>query len=237
MEKAVFIIAFFCAYIIQAITGFAGNMFSMPVGTMTIGLNSSIAVLNTMSMIMCGILVVLNIKDVNWREFAKIIVVMIVFMFVGIWINTILPLPFLLKIYGTVIILIGLKNLVFPSTKNLPEWALWLVLVLSGIIQGMFVSGGALMVVYAVQKIKDKQQFRITLSLTWTVLNIIYAALAFQRGYFTDDVLFIILICIPIGFIATFIGNKLQKKVNEDIFLKIVYVLLLVIGVILLVTS
>ncbi len=185
----------------------------------------------------CGLLTVLNIKHVNWREFGKIIAVMVVFMVVGIWLDTLMPLHVLLKIYGAVIVIIGAKNLLSPKHKFMPEWALWIILALAGLIQGMFVSGGALLVIYAVQKLRDQQQFRITLSAIWTVLNFIYAGIAFQQGHFTGDVVQIIVFCIPLAVLATFLGNKLQKKISQEKFLKLTYVLLLGIGLVLLVTS
>ena len=97
--------------------------------------------------------------------------------------------------------------------------------------------GGALLVIYAVQKLRDQQQFRITLSAVWTVLNLIYAGIAFQQGHFTGDVVQIIVFCVPLAVLATFLGSKLQKKISQERFLKLTYVLLLCVGVILLVTS
>ena len=44
MEKYLFWGAFFFAYLINGITGFAGNIFAMPVGMSTIGHETSIAV-------------------------------------------------------------------------------------------------------------------------------------------------------------------------------------------------
>ena len=211
MEKALFLAAFFFAYTVQAITGFAGNIFAMPVGTTLLGLSPTVSILNAMGFFACGLLAVLNIKHVNWREFGKIIAVMIVF--------------------------IGAKNLIFTRQKFLPEWALWIILALAGLIQGMFVSGGALLVIYAVQKLRDQQEFRITLSLIWTVLNFIYACIAFQQGHFTGDVVQIIVMCIPLAVVATVLGSKLQKKISQEKFLKLTYVLLLFIGMVLLVTS
>ena len=237
MEKALFLAAFFFAYTVQAITGFAGNIFAMPVGTHLLGLGSSVAVLNAMGFFACGLLGIMNIKHVNWRELAKIVLTMLPFVLVGIWLDTLLPLHVLLKIYGLVILLVGAKNLLSKRQKFLPEWALWIVLALAGLIQGMFVSGGALLVIYAVQKLRDQQQFRITLSAVWTVLNLIYAGIAFQQGHFTGDVVQIIVFCVPLAVLATFLGSKLQKKISQERFLKLTYVLLLCVGVILLVTS
>lgn len=237
MEKALFLAAFFFAYTVQAITGFAGNIFAMPVGTTLLGLEPTVSILNAMGFFACGLLTVLNLKSVNWRELGKILAVMMVFMLVGIWLDTLMPLQVLLKIYGAVIVVIGAKNLLRPQTKFLPEWALWIILALAGLIQGMFVSGGALLVIYAVQKLRDRQQFRITLSATWTVLNLVYALIAFQQGHFTGDVVQVIVFCIPLAVLATVLGSKLQAKISQEKFLKLTYVLILVIGVLLLVTS
>lgn len=237
MEKALFIAAFFFAYTVQAITGFAGNVFAMPVGTQLLGLSSSVAILNAMGFFACGLLTIMNFKSVNWRELAKIVLTMLPFVLIGIWLDTVLPLHILLRIYGVIIVAIGLKNLLQKRQKFLPEWALWTILALAGLVQGMFVSGGALLVIYTVQKLQDKQQFRMTLSATWAILNLIYAVIAFGQGSFTGEVVQIVLMCVPVAVLATWIGNRLQKKISQEKFLKLTYVLLLFIGMVLLVTS
>ena len=209
----------------------------MPVGTTLLGLESTVSILNAMGFFACGLLTALNIKSVNWRELGKILGVMIVFMVLGIWLDTLVPLHILLKIYGVIIVIIGIKNLGgAPAEVHAGMGAVDHSR--SGrLIQGMFVSGGALLVIYAVQKLRDQQQFRITLSAVWTVLNLIYAGIAFQQGHFTGDVVQIIVFCVPLAVLATFLGSKLQKKISQERFLKLTYVLLLCVGVILLVTS
>ena len=41
------------------------------------------------------------------------------------------------------------------------------ILLAAGMIHGMFVSGGALLVVYATLVLKDKEEFRATVALIW----------------------------------------------------------------------
>lgn len=185
MEKVLFAAAFFVAYTIQAVTGFAGNIFAMPVGTHVMGLSSSVAVLNAMGFFACGMLAVLNFKYINWRELAKMTCGMLPFLALGIWLDTVLPLPVLLRIYGAIIVFIGIRNLLSKEQRFLPKWLLAIIVAAAGLIQGMFVSGGAFLVIYAVQKMKDKQQFRATLSALWAILNFLYALLAFTQGHFT----------------------------------------------------
>ena len=237
MNKILFLLAFLIGYTVQAITGFAGNLFVMPVGVNTIGLTSSVSVLNAMGVFACGLLALTNIQYVNWREFLKMASVMLVFMLIGIWLDTILPLDFLIKIYALIIIYVGAKNFFFPGGKNLPSAILFLVLALAGLIQGMFVSGGAFLVIYATQRLKDKQEFRITISLVWTVLNCVYAIIAFQAGHFTGDVWQLVLICVPIAVLATFVGNYIGKRISQELFLRIVFCLLMFMGAALFITG
>ena len=236
ISQAIFCAVFLFAYTVQAIAGFAGNVFVMPVGVHLFGMAPSVAILNALGFFSCGMLALMNIRSVAWREFARIIAVMLAFFFVGTWLNAVIPLPALMKIFGVVVIGIGLKFLLFPSQKFMPGWALFLVLALAGLIQGMFVSGGPFLVLYALQRIKDKDAFRSTLSLTWAVLNLIYAVMSFSQGSFTGDVWLMIAVCIPLSLLATFLGNRIAKRISRDGFMKFTYVMLVAVGVLLLVT-
>ena len=73
--------------------------------------------------------------------------------------------------YGIVIIIVSLQRLFFPQAAQLPEWAYLPVLIAAGIIHGMFVSGGALLVMYATLVLLDKSEFRATIAATWAVLD------------------------------------------------------------------
>ncbi|MCR5846132.1 MAG: sulfite exporter TauE/SafE family protein [bacterium] len=230
--KIAFISTFFIAYTIQAITGFAGNIFAMPVGTIFLGVGSSVAILNAMGCLACGMVAFVNIKSINWRELGKICLVMGSFMFVGIWLDRMIPANALLKVYATTTVLIGCYYLFLPKKRKLPDWLLYIVLAIAGVIQGMLVCGGAFLAVYAVQKIEDKQQFRATLSMVWTILNFIYAMVAIYLGHYTPEVVQIVLICIPVSVIATVIGQYLQKKMSQERFLKFIYGLLIAIGLV-----
>ena len=87
--------------------------------------------------------------------------VMLVGMFAGIQICRIVKSEnILLTIYGIIIVVVALKNLCIHTEKKLPDLILWIVLILAGIIHGMFVSGGALLVIYATQVLKEKEEFR-----------------------------------------------------------------------------
>lgn len=233
-EKIIFWAAFFVAYTLNAITGFAGNIIAMPVGMQTLGIQESIASLNVAGFLACGLLAIQGFKHIDWRQLARILAVMIVFMIVGIWLDTIVSLDILKKIFAIFVLIVGLKNLIFPQRKGVPEWLLWVALALAGILQGMFVCGGAMLVIYATQKLPEKDQFRATLSMNWFILNVLYSLYSWHAGYMTADVGVVILGCIPLMIAATLVGGYINKRMSQEAFLKFTYVMLTVIGVIML---
>lgn len=62
------------------------------------------------------------------------------------------------------------------------------------------------------------------------MLNLIYAVIGFRSGYFTDDALSVIVVCIPLAVVSTFLGNHLQRHISQERFLKLTYILLLFVG-------
>lgn len=235
MEKYLFWGVFFFAYLVNGITGFAGNIFAMPVGMYTIGLDTSVAVLNWTGFIASVVIAFTSIKHVVWREVLKMTSVMLVFMVLGAWLDHVAPLEVLSKVYGAAVLIIAIRSAFFKKHKLLPEWALWIILACAGVIQGMFVSGGSFLAIYALQKFQDKNTFRATTTMTWVFLNCVYGLYGIQSGSLNGDGLLILAVCIPMLLLATWLGSRVQDKISQDTFMKFTYGLLMVIGVVLLI--
>ena len=206
----------------------------MPFGIMTIGHTEAIVVLNCAGFLASGSIAFMNRKYILWREVAKIGVVMIVCMALGAWLITVAPLAFLTKVYGVAIVAIAVWGLFFnKQNRVLPEWVLFLIVVVAGLIQGMFVSGGSFLAIYALQKIKDKNAFRGTTCTVWTILNATYATYCIATGAFTSEVAVIFAVCVPLLIVGTLLGSAAVKRLNQEQFTKFSYALLIVIGVVL----
>lgn len=95
--------------------------------------------------------------------------------------------------------------------------------------------GGALLVVYAVTVLKDKNEFRATIAPVWVILNSVLIVSHYQSGYYTSQNLISIGISILPLATSIWLGNLLYKKINQQMFLKITYVLLIISGVSLLI--
>lgn len=232
MREILFLIVLFVSNVIQAITGFAGTVLAMPPSVYLLGLSHAKVVLNAMAWISGLMIAVTGYQHINWKELAKMSGFMLVGMAAGVQICRVVKSEeILLSIYGVVIIAVALKNLCIHSEKKLPPAVLGVILLLAGIIHGMFVSGGALLVIYATQVLKDKEEFRATVAPVWVVLNSVLIFTQVQSGAIGQADIRRILISILPLLAATWIGKKLVKKVSQKVFLNLTYVLLLISGV------
>ena len=220
MKELLFLLVLFVSNVIQAITGFAGTVLAMPPSVYLLGLDHAKVVLNVMAWLSGLMIAVTGYRHINWKELLKMSAVMLVGMFAGIQICRIVKSEnILLTIYGIIIVVVALKNLCIHTEKKLPDLILWIVLILAGIIHGMFVSGGALLVIYATQVLKEKEEFRATM------------VTQFRSGLVgTADIRLICISILPL-LIATWLGKKLVCKVSQKVFLNLTYILLLISGV------
>ena len=230
MTPILFALAILYANTIQQITGFAGMVLAMPPAIFLLGPDNAKTILTTIGSISCLWIAICNFKYLDKKEFFKIVIFMGIGMLIGIEIYDFLPTFIMLKVYGGVICLIALKYLFFKSKRQLNEIFLYIILLLSGVIHGVFVSGGALVVIYALQVFKDKDTFRATLAAVWVVLNSLLAVNQYQAGLFTQENLHYVAIALIPVVLAVIFGEFLHRKINAGLFLKITYVLLFISG-------
>ena len=97
-------------------------------------------------------------------------------------------------------------------------------------VQGVFASGGPL-VVYAVSRFNlQKAVFRSTLSGLWLVTNVTLTISYILTGRFTMESLRFIGLLIPLILVGMALGERFHHRVNEHRFRVIVYVILIVAG-------
>lgn len=104
-------------------------------------------------------------------------------------------------------------------------------LILGGIVHGAFTIGGPLITVYTLEAVQDKKKFRNTMTSLWCVLNTWNAFNQYRNGAFTPELGSSLLVGLPLAAIGFFLGMKFLEKINREQFLRIVYMVLLLIGI------
>ncbi len=210
-------------------------MLAMPFSMILIGIDEAKAVLNAIAIVISLLVVIKNPQHVDKKETLKMTVFMLIGMAIGIYLLGILPTENLIYAYGVLIIAIALKKLLVKKEVKLPVIMMYFVIIAAGIIHGMFVTGGTLLVIYAVYALKDKHEFRTTLAVLWIILNSILLAGHIQSGVFTTEITILTIGSIPIALFSVYMSNKILNNINQELFLKITYVLLLISGCMLLI--
>ena len=241
VQQVLFYVIVLLTNIVQCITGFAGTVLAMPFSIMLVGYDKAKPILNVLGIVVSAVIVLANFRKINKKEFLKITGVMAVCIFADYFIGRYF-LQYenvMYKTLGVIVILFAVINAVkFYSKKEekeLPPPLMNIILVLSGLVHGIFVCGGPLLVTYASAKLKDKDEFRSTLSAVWVILNSLIMFEDISTGYFNKELLIMLSISVIIVSVAMVIGNKLCKKMSKNLFLQITYILMFISGVSLLV--
>ena len=208
LEEMLFLLVLFGANVIQGITGFAGTLLAMPASILLIGPDKAKAILNIMAVLSCSIIAVQSLRYVDVRELLKIIAAMLLGMGVGMYAYAVCPLTYLIPVYG----------------------AAWAVLLGAGVVHGMFVSGGALLVVYAAATFRDKEVFRSTLAAVWVILNGLLMGKDFFSGVYDGDVVFLTAVSVVPLAAAIYVGTAIHRRINQALFMKLSYALLILSG-------
>ncbi len=236
VKNILFLLVVFLTNIIQCITGFAGTVLAMPFSVMLVGYDVAKPVLNLLGLAASVYVVATCFKHINKKELGKMTGIMLVGMAAGIWLKRFFTgNPSLLyKTLGVIVIAFALMNAVKffrnKDDKELPEPVSVILLILSGVVHGMFVCGGPLLVTYASGKMRDKDEFRGTLSAVWILLNGILFAADIYEGYFIPSTVRLTAISVVILAGALVIGSFISKKMSRKVFLILTYILMLISG-------
>ncbi len=238
MEIILFLVIVLLSNVIQGITGFAGTILAMPFSLMLVGYDVAKPILNVLGILSGLYVFTTSYKFVNWKELRKIVIVMMIGIIGGIFIKSAFgdSEEFLYMLLGLFVIGLSINGLFLkietPSdNKLLPN----ILLIVSGIVHGLFVSGGPLLIGYLTKIIKDKVVFRATISTVWIFLNSIILLDDIKQGLWNTQLIYLQFMTIPMLAIGMFVGTKLYYKMTQETFMKVTYVLLLISGISLLI--
>lgn len=241
LQKILFLIIVFISNIIQCITGFAGTVLAMPFSLMLVGYGVAKPILNILGLAASLFIVIKEHKSINVKELTKIVGFMLAGMLIAHLITGIASgyENILYKVLGGIVIAVAVYNaILFYSKKETPQPNLFLsilILLSAGIVHGLFVCGGMFVVIYANAKIKDKNEFRATLSAVWLVLNAIIMISDIRSGYMVYDTVILLIISLAVLILSLIVGNLIYKKLSKSVFLQLTYALMLISGISLLI--
>ena len=101
-----------------------------------------------------------------------------------------------------------------------------IIILLSGIVNYMFVCGGIVLVLYMSQRFTVNEEFRCNNAAIFFIQSAVFLLINSTQGTFTQTSLIIALTSVIPVIVATIIGKQILKKIDRKLFKKITYVLL-----------
>lgn len=101
------------------------------------------------------------------------------------------------------------------------------LLIASGVIHGVFGTGGPLTVYVTGRSMADKARFRATLSTLWLVLNVFLVGSYVTGGQLRAGTPLVSAVLIPPLLLGMLLGERAHRRVPEEAFRRLVFVMLL----------
>lgn len=239
LQFVLFGVVVLATHFLEGITGFGCTALALPFCILIVGIKLAVPALIVLAWILAMYIIIIDYKNIVWKEYLRILLFVGIGLPIGMIIYSYLPEALLKKVLGVFMIIVASRGLYtcFGGTSKIKLHPVVLnaILFLGGIIHGAFGTGGPFIIIYAANAIPKKSNFRATLCTLWVTLNTIIITKNFASGAMTHNVLLLILICLPFLFSGMIIGNKAHNKVDDKLFTKIVYAVLLLSGIFMLV--
>ena len=236
MIEVLFFLSILLGVFLQSSVGF-GTVVTMPLCILLMGIGVTKPVVTFIALLTGLLVLIREYRHINWRELLKMAGVMLIGVLAAQWVAGRVEMNYLLVLYGAVVIGIGVKKLFWPATKPASKAVQNLALAIAGIMQGLFVSGGSFLAVYAVERMPEKQELRATNNALWSILNAVMLTLYFAGGNADKKVLLMGAIAIIPMVLGVWLGGVFASRIKQQTFLKLVYIILIASGIVLLISN
>lgn len=226
----------FTAYVIRGMSGFGAGLITAPMLAFVLPLH---IVIPSTALLVFVLFLVLSVRDrhhVVWEELKVLVLPTLAGVASGLLLFRALDNRLLVLLLGGFLVLyaiymIAVNAFGLPEFRCSKRWALPLGF-MGAFIDTMFGGGGgALVVIYMHARNVGRAEFRATLAMLWFLEMFTRIGGYAYEGYYTRNVLMLVLAMVPPMWLGTLVGERLGNRVSPATFSRILAVLLLVSGV------
>lgn len=225
----------FGAYVVRGMSGFGAGLVATPLLALLLPMTM---VVPTTALIVFILFIFLMLRDrqqVLWDEFKRLLPPTLVGVAGGLYLFTVLDNRLLLKLLGGFLLVYAAYMLIteWVGTKQLQmstKWA-WPLGFLGAFIDSLFGGGGGMLVViYMHARGVGKAEFRATLAALWFVEMIARIGGYTLAGFYTQSTLALVAVMLPFMVLGTWMGEKINARISQATFNKILAVMLMLSG-------
>lgn len=234
------ILTVFCASLIQSVTGFGFGIFVMLFFPHFIGrYGEATALSGLLSLCLSAIVALTHYKHINFKNLFFPILGSSVTSFLAVQFMTQQSDSTLILLLGIFLVILSVYFMFFSDKiKIKPTWYSGLIAgCISGVLSGLFSTGGPPMVIYYMQTEKDVKGYLATIQTFFMLAGMLNTVYKSAAGMVTPNVLIFFAVGLVSVISGTFLGKRIFNKLNAKLLKKCIYGMMAISGVINIVTS
>jgi uncharacterized membrane protein YfcA len=226
----------FVAYVVRGMSGFGAGLIAAPMLAFVLPIHVLVPMSGLLVFILFCFITIRDRASVIWHEFKVLAPPTLVGVVAGMLLFRSLDNRLLVIMLGSFLILYSVYMLAvhafgLPQFRCSERWALPIGF-LGSFFDTMFGGGGGtLVVIYMHARGLGRMEFRATLAMLWFVEMTARIAGYGIAGFYTREVLTMVLALVPVMWAGTWVGERLGNRVSPQTFSRILAVLLMLSGV------
>ena len=221
----------FVSTLIRSAIGFGDALIAMPLLAMAVGIQTATPLVAFVASTIAIIVLAGNWRNVDMKSAWRLILLSLVGIPFGLVLLKVAPEQVVKIILGALLILYGLYSLFAPRLPIIRnESSAYIFGFVAGVLGGAYNTNGPPIVMYGLLRRWPPEHFRATLQFYFLFTGLSILASHGIAGLWTPVVLWLYLYSIPAIALAIYIGGKINNRIPTDLFSRVVYALLVVVG-------
>lgn len=225
---------FLIAGFIQGISGFGSALFAMPLLSLFIDLKVAVPLCAFNGLTITTYLAFKLRKYVDYKKILPLLISSIPGIYIGVILLKSIDFSVLKIFLGLLISLYSIYSLIFtPQTKLINKLWLYIIGFSSGFVGSLFGVSGLPVIIYVTLTDWAKDVIKATISVFLCFSTIITIIVLLLNNLITPIVLNYFLLSIIPVVLGTYLGSKLYHKFNRHHYLKLLFIILIPLGIML----
>jgi uncharacterized membrane protein YfcA len=224
------------AYGIESIFGFGGTIIFLGISGLLYDFNTLIKMAMVVGLASGLAVLIQSYKHLSYYHLFNILLLTLPGALIGTYLIDYLASQLLIKAFAVMLISYGFFNLIWPKIL-IPKIIKNSIIILGGLIQGIFTIGGPFVLMGYKDNFENKQELRSTMAGYFFLINSLRAIFFILiGGSYTEIVISYYPIAILV-MISVWLGYLVHRKIPDIMFKNIIIIAITIIGIIILFTK
>jgi uncharacterized membrane protein YfcA len=212
--------------------GFGDALLAMPLLTLIVGIQTATPLVALVATTISLAILVESWRSVDLRASWRLVLSSVLGIPLGLWLLRAVPESIVKGALGVLLIGFGLYQLIRPRLPALQQqWPAYLFGLAAGVLGGAYNTNGPPVIIYGTLRRWSPKRFRATLQSYFFPTGLFILAGHGLGGLWTRGILRLYLYSLPVLLLAVLVGARVNRLISVEKFHRIVYAVLIVIGV------